>query len=230
MTVGLIIPAYNAGEHIQIVIENASKYIHRKHIFVVDDGSTDRTEEIAISGGVHVIQHESNRGKGEALKSGFQAIDEKELDAVITLDSDGQHPPDRIPDFIAVMEKTGCDIVLGKRSFRVGEMPLDRIFSNWMSSRLASWTAGSRILDSQNGYRLIRTKVFRRMELKTSRFETETELLIKAAWEGFTIDYCPIPNSYRGEGSHIHRGQDTLRFFKLILNLLREKRKHDKHP
>lgn len=227
MNVGLIIPAYNAGEELRRVIEGALKQLPASSIHVVDDGSTDGTAGVAGRAGVRVIRHPINRGKGEALKTGFRSALERDWEAVITLDGDGQHSPDSIPDFIRTLQDTGCDIVLGRRRFRPGEMPLDRILSNRISSGMASWLAGTRILDSQSGYRMIRAEVVRNVGLKTSRFETETELLVRAAWAGFRIGYCPIPNVYAG-GSHIRRTRDTIRFCRLFLALLREKRKYVK--
>lgn len=223
MKIGIVIPAYNAGDQLQNVLLKVQKYISKNHICVIDDGSNDSTSAIARAFGSDVFRHLKNRGKGSALQTGFRWAVQENLDYVITLDGDGQHDPDHIPEFISVMEKSGCDIVLGLRQFRIGIMPLDRICSNFLSSFIVSCVAGKRILDSQCGYRLISHSVFRNIHLETSHYETESELLIKAVWKGLRIAYCPISLQYGNSTSHMQRFQDTVRFCRLILLLLKER-------
>lgn len=223
MKIGVLIPAYNAGSHITDVFSGTFRYVPPENVIVIDDGSTDGTRECTESAGIVLLRHRVNRGKGEALKTGFAAASERNFDAVVTLDGDGQHDPDRIPEFIRLMESTGSDIVLGIRPFRLGEMPLDRICSNRLSSMITSFVAGKRIRDSQVGYRMIRRQVFESIHTRTHRFEAETEFLVRAVWAGFRISYCPVQAMYAGEGSHIRRWKDTLRFCRLMTHLIWER-------
>jgi glycosyltransferase involved in cell wall biosynthesis len=223
MKIGIVIPAYNAGDQLRNVLSKAQKYISKNRICVIDDGSSDNTSAIARDFGSDVFRHLKNRGKGRALQTGFRWAMQENLDCLITLDADGQHNPDHIPEFISVMEKSGCDIVLGLRQFRVGVMPMDRICSNMLSSFIVSCVAGKRILDSQCGYRLIPVSVFKTIYLETDRYEAESELLIKAVWNGLKIEYCPISLHYGNNTSHMRRFQDTIRFCRLILRLLKER-------
>ena len=224
MKTGLIIPAYHVHQSIHDVLSKSLLYIPTRRICLVDDGSADTTADAARKTGVVVIQHETNRGKGEALKTGFRWALENRLDAIITMDGDGQHAPEKIPDFIERMAQSDADLVIGSRRFRIGEMPLDRVFSNRLSSAVASFIAGSRIRDSQSGFRMIKTSVLEEISLMTSRFETETELLVKAVRRGFTVAYTPIPARYGDADSHIRRWDDTVRFTRLIFQLMKERK------
>jgi glycosyltransferase involved in cell wall biosynthesis len=218
MKIGIVIPAYNAGHDIRHVLLKALVYIPKTRICVVDDGSTDNTANVATSLGVMLLRHHNNCGKGNALKSGFRFAVDNDWDGVITLDADGQHDPEAIPRFISIFSKSDCDIALGTRVFRVGEMPLDRICSNRLSSLIVSCVSKMWIPDSQCGYRLIKTEVLRHIDLESNHFETESELIIKAARKGYTFAFCPVAVRYHSTGSHIRRWNDTRRFCRLILN------------
>ena len=223
MKIGTVIPAYNVGDRLHDVLLKVVRYIPPKRIYVVDDGSVDSTANVAEQFGVVISQHGMNKGKGEALKTGFQLALEDHLDGIITLDGDGQHDPDSIPEFIQTMETSSCDVVLGVRSFRIGRMPLDRICSNLISSIVVSLTVGKWIPDSQCGYRLIRSSVLRNIYLFSSFYEIETELLIKAVRNGCKISTMPISLIYNDSNSHIKRFVDTKHFCKMILRLIKDR-------
>ncbi|MCD6117646.1 glycosyltransferase family 2 protein [bacterium] len=220
MEVGIVIPAYNAESNIKNVLLKIFKYVKPDNIFVIDDGSADRTSEIADELNVKCIRHNTNLGKGEALKTGFSAAGKTGVDAVITIDSDGQHDPDKIPEFIRIMEHNNSDIVLGTRSFGLSNMPIDRILSNRLSSLVVSLVCGKWIPDSQCGYRMIRLKSLDALSLTSSNFELESELLIKAARQKRNITFCPVPVIYNGTGSKINRLKDTKRFCKMIIGII----------
>jgi glycosyltransferase involved in cell wall biosynthesis len=222
MMVGIVIPAYNEEDRIDSVLSNVLRFIPKQRIYVVNDGSTDKTPGIAAQHAVQLIHHNSNRGKGEALKTGFQNAIQDGVEGIITLDGDGQHDPDSIPDFITMMKNTGCDMVLGVRHFRVGEMPLDRVFSNLVSSVTVSMVAGKRIPDSQCGYRMFRTARLKELSIISQRFEIETELAIRAVHNNWNIAFCPIPIKYGESKSYINRASDTYRFCRLIIRLMTE--------
>ena len=215
-----VIPAYNVCDQLGAVLSQVLDYLPRNRVCVVDDGSTDGTSGIAEKHRVTLVRHPVNLGKGEALKTGFKACLAESTDAVFTLDGDGQHDPRRLPDFLLTMEKTGCDLVVGTRPFKHGEMPPDRILSNQISSLIASLVAGSRIYDSQCGFRLYRRSVLEGVFPKSSRYEMETEMLVMAKRNGFRIGWCEVPNRYSGQKSHIRRIRDTIRFLRLMTRFL----------
>lgn len=212
----VVIPAFNVEQTISEVITKVSQFVEHSHIIVVDDGSFDRTTVIVKKTGVIVLQNEFNRGKGYSLKRGFQYAIEIGFDAIVTLDGDLQHDPLEIPRFIEYFYRTKADIILGDRTKDFSTMPLDRRFSNKTTSLLISLLTGQRVKDSQTGYRLIKTNILKRIRLISNRYETESELLVKALLQGYKIAHLPIKTIYNDQQSHIHRFVDTLRFIKVV--------------
>ncbi len=212
----VVIPCFNVERTIAEVINKTSQFIPHSHIIAVDDGSRDQTATIARKTGSIVLQNGVNRGKGYSLKRGFQYAINKGFEAIITLDSDLQHDPLEIPQFINHYKETNADLILGDRTFDFSTMPLDRQFSNKMTSLLISLLTGQRVKDSQNGYRLIKTDILKKITLVSNRYETESELLVKALLHGYKIAHVPIKTIYNNQQSHIHRFIDTLRFLKVV--------------
>lgn len=212
----VIIPAHNEEKNIGGILKELKKYF--SNILVVNDGSTDKTEEIAKQENVIVISHKTCQGKGEALKTGFKYAIEKKFDAVITMDGDGQHFPEESIKFVEnYRKKSYVGIWIGKRDIFSEDMPFIRKITNLSMSILISFLSLQWIPDTQCGYRLIKRQVIEKIKLYTSHFETESEILIKAGWMGFKIKSIPIKTVYGEEKSKIRPVRDTLRFFKMLL-------------
>lgn len=216
---GVVVPAYNADRHLGEVIERTVCYVPISQIVVVDDGSTDNTLETAKRTGAVVLVHPVNRGKGAALKTGLSKVAEMGLAFAITLDADGQHDPDEIPKFLECELDTGADIIVGNRMAERKNMPADRVFANRATSLFVSLRTGIKIPDSQNGYRLIKTSIFKQLEprLKAVKYEAESEILIKAAKEGARIASVPVETIYASEVSSVHPWIDTGRFLRMAI-------------
>jgi glycosyltransferase involved in cell wall biosynthesis len=215
---GAVIPAYNAGDSLEAVLAGVKRYLRTERIVVVDDGSTDDTSRIAESAGVVLIRHRKNRGKGSALRSGFAHLEaQTDIEAIFTIDADGQHDPDEIPSFVEAYCQGSGDLLVGDRMGSTADMPFIRIMTNIVTSAVISIRAGCRIKDSQSGYRLIRAEVVRNVELVTERYETESEILIKAAHMGARISSVPVRTIYGTEQSTINPIADTFRFFVLVI-------------
>jgi len=182
---------------------------------VVDDGSSDSTFDAAQQLGVEVIRHEVNRGKGQALRTGFDRALQGGHPACITLDADGQHLPEEISRFVRAWED-GADVVVGSRMADNEAMPWLRKRTNEVMSFIVSRLAASHIPDSQSGYRLIDRQVLEELRLESSRYDLESEILIKAGRLGYCIASVPISTVYHDEESSIHPFVDTLRFMKLL--------------
>ena len=215
-----LIPAFNAASRIGEVLDRVEKVIPADRIVVVDDGSTDETYGVATKRGVQVVQHPVNRGKGAALATGFRKATSMGMEYVVTLDADNQHDPAEIPNFVRRIAETGADIVVGNRSTAPGGMPWLRRATNWFTSRVVSGLAHCSIPDSQNGYRMIRLRAIEGIKFVTSRFETESELLVKAGRAGARIDSVPIQSIYGEEVSAIDPVVDTARFFRMVVRAL----------
>ncbi len=215
MRPAIIIPVYNHGLYIGEVIDRAKTL--GLPVFVVNDGSTDRTAEI-IDGikGINILHHAVNQGKGAALLTGFAAALENDCDWAITLDGDSQHNPEDSGALLhAVQEGERC-IVIGKRqgmsdnenvpwSSRFG-----RRFSNfWV------WAAGGPwVEDSQSGYRLYPIPEALHLQIKARRYQFEVEILVKAHQQGLKIKEAPVEVMYQERGvriSHFRPWHDFLR-------------------
>ena len=199
------------------MIHRVSQFIDLADVIVVDDGSVDETGTASRETGAIVLHNFVNRGKGYSLKRGFQYAIENEYDAIITIDGDMQHDPDEIPRFLERYRGTNADLILGDRTGDFSTMPLDRQLSNRTTSLVISILTGRRIRDSQSGYRLITTGVLKKITLISNRYETESELLVKALSRGFQLDHVPIRTIYNEGVSHIHRFKDTIRFVYIVL-------------
>jgi glycosyltransferase involved in cell wall biosynthesis len=210
----VIVPAYNAAEYIPRLYRKLSDYFPSNQILFINDGSIDKTEEILDQLECPTISFNANRGKGAALKAGFNFAIDRGFDAVITIDADLQHKPEHLPAF---SENYGAaDILIGTRTIRPALMPLDRLLTNNLTSVIISIFGSTRVRDSQSGYRLIKTPVLRQMRLASERYDTESEMLFQAGYLGFTAAEIPIETIYEGSRSFINPFKDTTRFIRQI--------------
>jgi glycosyltransferase involved in cell wall biosynthesis len=212
----VVIPAFNAARSLGRVLEQIREVSPHLTALVVDDGSSDRTAAVAEIGKAIVVTHDHNMGKGEALRTGFTEFLRRDFKAVITLDADGQHSPGEIPKLIETWLTKRADIVIGTRKREVGKMPLLRIFTNTVSSWLVSASAGQYIPDSQSGYRLIARSVIENIETESRGYGAESEILIKAAIAGYSIESASIATLYGDETSYIHPLKQPFLFLGLI--------------
>ena len=217
MRIVALIPAYNEEKNIASVVKKTKEYVDV--VLVVDDGSQDRTKEVAETAGAVVISYTENKGKAEAMRVGFKKCIRDNSDVVVVLDADGQHDPGEIPQFLEKINE-GFDIVVGARRFDRSVMPKIRIFANSFSSWVTSLVCRTKILDSQSGYRAIRTSVIQKIPLTSQRYQIETEMLIKAAKCNFKIAFIPIKTIYRKEAkSKVNQIIDPLKFLLLVFKL-----------
>ena len=192
-------------------------FVEPRQILVVDDGSRDATAEVSGRAGVRVYRHDKNLGKGRALETGFEAVRHTDCGFVVTMDADLQHQPEDLRSFFETQKITKADIVLGKRPRWRTAMPLHRVLSNTVTSRLVSMRTGMAIRDSQCGFRLIRRNVIDSVSLQSAGFEAETEFLIKAAKLGFSIGSVPVQTVYGIEKSSMSHWATTVGFVKVLL-------------
>ena len=219
MTIAVLIPAYQAAAHLGDVLLRLQTLEECPPIMVVNDGSRDATAEVARQFGARVLSFAGNRGKGVALIEGFRALDE--FEGVITLDADGQHPPECVPAFVA-SARAGADLVLGRRR-RTNDMPPFRRFANALSSGWATTLAGQQISDSQCGFRFYARELLRRTPMTPGRYELETEVAVRAARLGFRVAEVDIPTVYGGGGSHIQAFRDVPRIVGVLGRLSLER-------
>ena len=217
----LLLPAYNVSRTVTRIIREANLFIG--DIIVVDDGSHDKTAEIALACGAVVLKHPHNCGKGMALRTGFNYAIQAGYQLIFTMDSDGQHNPCDLPRFLDRFRQTKPDILIGGRVEDRTAMPLHRRLNNRLISTVGSALCGQHVPDFQSGYRLIKAEVLKAVSLKTERYETESELLIKASRLGFRIESIPIRTVYGDEISHIKPLREMRLFTRLLISSLRDR-------
>jgi glycosyltransferase involved in cell wall biosynthesis len=199
-----LVPAHDEATRIASVVERASRHVS---VLVVDDGSTDDTATIAEAAGAEVIRQSPNQGKGAALRAGFAAALANGVQAVITLDGDGQHDPAEIPAFIGARARASPgghppELVIGRRDFR--QMPVARRLANGLGTVVLSAAVGRWIPDNQSGYRLVgRRLMAATLDSSEAGFAFEVEMIAICLREDWPIEWLPVRTIYAGETSHI---------------------------
>lgn len=215
-----LIPAWNEGEYIGAVLEATMAHLP---VLVVDDGSQDDTVAIAQAAGVTVVRHSQNQGKGVALMTGFEWALEHGYDAVVTLDADGQHDPADIPKFLEVYANGGRDLIIGRRDF--SKMPFPRGYTNPFGSWLLSLALKQHLFDNQSGFRLHDRRLLEALDLTTTGFELEVEVIIQAVCRRMYIDWVEIRTIYdTGKKSYFHPLKDSARFLQMVWHAWRQRR------
>ncbi len=188
MDIFIVIPAFNEAKRIEKVLEDLNKT--NLPIIVVDDGSKDSTYTQAKKHRVTVLRHKINLGKGAAIRTGCEAAFMMGADAVIMLDSDGQHKAEDLPKFLEKIQSGKYDVVFGSRNMSLG-VPLVRFLGNKFASILVILLFKKYFSDIICGYRAITKKAYERMQLKSSDYGIETEMVVKTA--KLKLRYCEIP-------------------------------------
>jgi glycosyltransferase involved in cell wall biosynthesis len=211
-TCAVVIPCFNEGATIAGVVRGALQ--HLPLVVVVDDGSTDKTSEAAQAAGARMVRHDTNCGKGAALRTGLALAVKQGFEWAVTLDGDGQHAPDDIPAFLRCAGQTGALLVIGNRMHNAQAIPwLRRQVNSWMSWQL-SRRAGRPLPDTQCGFRLIHLETWASLSLKTEHFEVESEMLMAFLAAAYSVAFVPIQTIGRRRNSRIDPLADSLRWWK----------------
>ena len=208
----VVIPCLNEQGAIGSVVAAVRQQLAA--VFVIDDGSLDDTGLVAEAAGATVIRHAVPQGKGAALQAGWRAVQQHGFKWVLTMDGDGQHSPEDIPNFLRCAERTGAGLVVGNRMFNPGKMPALRRVVNWWMSREISRAAGQELPDTQCGFRLMNLDCWAAMQIATTNFEIESEVLLAFARARQKIMFVPVRAIYESEQSKIHPLRDTIRWFR----------------
>ena len=216
----ILIPAYNAEKTLPVLLKQIQKLTYTpKNIFLVDDNSIDSTAVIAARFNCIVAVNKRNRGKGYTLRRGFEKfLNESKSGCLVCIDSDLQHPIDKIPEFLELISNKDISIVIGNRDKSIKKMPFLRILSNKITSFIISKLTGKKILDSQCGFRAIKRSVLQNITLTEDGFQMESEFILRANDLNYTMQFVNIPTIYNDQTSYIHHVRDTLKFIKLVIN------------
>lgn len=187
LKVCVVMPTYNNGGTLRNVVERTLSVC--VDVIVVNDGCTDNSADILASFGerITVVDYGKNRGKGYALKQGFNKAKAMGFDYALTIDSDGQHFPEDIPLFVEVLEQHPGALIVGSRNLNQENMPGGNTFANKFSNFWFKVQTGINLPDTQTGYRLYPLRNMPCLVLLTYRYEAELELLVFSAWRGTTL-------------------------------------------
>jgi glycosyltransferase involved in cell wall biosynthesis len=206
-----VIPCWNEATTIRSVVDGAMREVSA--VWVVDDGSSDSTKVEAEGAGAKVIRHETNLGKGAAVRDGLAAARAAGFEIAVILDGDGQHDPAEIPKLLDAA-RASADLVIGNRMSACTAMDRTRRFVNrWMSARMER-RFGVTCPDSQCGFRCVRLEAWEKMKWRENRFELESEMIASFARAGLKIAFVPVACLRARRPSRIHPIVDTLRWFR----------------
>jgi glycosyltransferase involved in cell wall biosynthesis len=204
-----VIPAFDEAGSIAQVVAGVRGAVD--HVIVVDDGSSDQTAERARAAGAEVIVHDVNRGKGHAVRSGLARVLDGRFTHVLLLDGDMQHLPEEAAALVDQAVRSGADVVLGQRRFDRDRMPSSRYHANRIGSRVLSWFVGVPVEDTQCGFRVFRVDALRPLHLNATKYEIETEMLVKVRRRGGRVETVPVTAVYAGQKSKLRPVPDTTR-------------------
>jgi len=193
----VLIPCLNEEQAIAGVVGDAMSL--GMPVIVVDDGSDDRTPSIVASMGVTLLRHETRRGKGEALRTGFREAMRHGFDGVFTMDGDGQHLAADIPAMLEASRQHPGAIVIGARLLEKEQQPPGRRRANAVADWGISWACGRPIADTQSGQRFYPRAALDLVDLPAENFVFEAAVLITACRErGIGVVSVPIASRYEG--------------------------------
>ncbi len=214
----VIIPTYNNAATVGAVIEDVARYTD--HIIVVNDGSTDETDDIVKNFlSVQYISYPKNVGKGWALQKAFMWAVEKGYDYAITIDSDGQHFAKDLPLFFEKVKEYPNAIIIGARNMNQDSVPGGSSFGNKFSNFWFKVETGKSSSDTQSGYRLYPLQALKNMRFVTRKYEFEIEVLVRAAWKGIDVTSVPVTVYYAPGNERVSHFRPFKDFFRIsILN------------
>lgn len=178
--VAVVLPAYNERARIQGVLDALAQLPYT--VVVADDGSKDGDLRSLLAGqpNVHVIRHRVNLGKGAALRLGCDAAIQLGADILVVMDSDGQHEPADVPNFVAPLANGSADIVYGARTIGK-EMPMASFLGNKIFTILINLLYHVAVNDTQGGFRSFTKDAYAKIRWTTDNYAMETEMIARAA-------------------------------------------------
>ncbi|OPX67309.1 MAG: Glycosyltransferase AglJ [Methanomassiliicoccales archaeon PtaB.Bin215] len=198
----VLVPAFREELTISMVVTLSRKFADK--VIVVDDGSPDRTSELALLAGAEVITMERNKGKAAALMVGFERCREINPKCTVMLDGDGQMDPALIPDVAAPILAGMADLVIGSRfiSEVKANIPRYRVFGQKMLNRVTNIGSETKVTDSQSGFRALSARALQNMDFSSRNYNVESDMITHFMSRGLVIREVPITVRYDVPNGH----------------------------
>ena len=217
-SVSVLVPAYNEQESLATTvasIEKSRPLFREMEIIVINDGSTDRTGEIARTMPVTLLEHETTRGYGASLKDGLRVA---KGDLILIVDADGTYPLEQIPSLAALTGE--FDMVIGARTGDDVHIPFFRQVGKWIITQLAEYLSGQKIPDLNSGFRIFRKDIaLRFLPMYPDGFSFTTTITLAMLTNHYRVQFLPINYRKRLGKSSIHPVRDFLNFTILIVRI-----------
>lgn len=218
----VIIPAYNEGENIVRVVKCVRRVLPRAEVVVVNDGSIDKTAEVARKAGATVLSHPDNLGYGVALQTGYKYALLQKADFVVQMDGDGQHDPSFIPTLLESVKKGEVDISLGSRFLKHSyKAPLFRRLGTSVFSEIVSLITGKKFTDPTSGFQALNNRAisFYAGNIYPTDFP-DADIILMDHLTGFRIKEVPVKMYPSATGKSMHSGLKPLYYiFKMFLSI-----------
>lgn len=200
----VFIPCLNEGQFISDIVTRARKYADV--VIVIDDGSTDNTAEAAEKAGAKVIKHKARQGAGAATRTAFEAAKRYDADILVTLDGDGQHNPDEIPQVLAPIIRGEADLVIGSRFLKssLKNVPKYRKFGIDVITWLFNFGSKVKVSDSQSCFRAHSRRLIEAMNITENGFGFSVQALIQTRSKKFVLREVPVSCIYHLQGSSLN--------------------------
>ncbi len=202
----LAIPAYNEEANIADLVARVRRELPGFELLVVDDGSADRTRAILDELGVRTARHLCNLGYGRAIQTALKYADRHGYDSLVTLDADGQHPPEQLRSMLEAFGRSGFDLLIGSRyvaARHYAGAPLGRRQGMRTFSVLLSLLTGQRVYDTTSGLRAMRRSVFGPL-VRGQFLDFHAEALVYLMRLGYRVGEFPVVMSERRHGQSMY--------------------------
>jgi glycosyltransferase involved in cell wall biosynthesis len=214
--ISIIIPAKNEEIGLTRLLPDLLQNFPKIDIYVVNDGSTDKTEQICRDNKVNIVNHVYSKGNGAAIKSGARAATG---DVFLFMDADGQHQVEDVKKLIDEFKMDQYDMIVGARGGK-SQASIARLFGNGLYNKIASYMTGHRIEDLTSGLRIVNAKKFKQfLYLLPNGFSYPTTSTMAFFRAGYSVKYIPIFTPKREGKSHINLLKDGSRFFLIIFKI-----------
>ena len=214
-------PAYNEEKYVGSVVLQARQFADE--VVVVDDGSSDRTAQVARLAGATVVQHKKNSGYGATVQTVLAEAKKRNPEVLVLLDADGQHNPEEITSLVNAIS-AGFDVAIGSRKAKSEDIPAYRRFGQNVISFFTRVLSRSTLSDTESGFRAFSSKAISVLEPKERGMAISAETISEATAKGLKITEVPISAIYTGDGSTLNPVKHGASVLNRVMVMISERR------